>query len=291
MPARPTVRCLREDLGLPVPPARIPLDEIDHPLLRKAQEQFAAGDTPHERIRAIDDVVLFKVKTGRWRGAVYSGDPEAEVKEWLVAGGTRAAHLLPGPDDHDRYLIEAATRLARRLNTAVRELVRGSLRDGHEHAADFAGFRLGIIVRRRRPRNLRGDPDHRLGAREPDNHHPEPRTRMHSRRVVPRIRTPGTRTAPSRTGMVQHHGSEGSGTATRRTALTSDTNTAADDPERIAIREALAFGKAPYDIERIEEGGTEPTVLLLLLAAALNATVHLTTGNDLGSVTFQILAT
>jgi hypothetical protein len=29
----------------------------------------------------------------------------------------------------------------------VRELVRGSLRDGHEHAADFAGFRLGIIVR------------------------------------------------------------------------------------------------------------------------------------------------
>lgn len=27
------------------------------------------------------------------------------------------------------------------------ELVRGSLRDGHEHAADFAGFRLGIIVR------------------------------------------------------------------------------------------------------------------------------------------------
>jgi hypothetical protein len=105
MTARPTLRCLREDLGLPVPSAQVPLDEIDHPLLRKAQEQFAAGDTPHERIRAIDDVVLFKVKTG------------------------------------------AGTRLARRLNTAVRELVRGSLRDGHEHAVDFAGFRLGIIVR------------------------------------------------------------------------------------------------------------------------------------------------
>lgn len=183
MPVRPTVRCLREDLGLPVPPARIPLDEIDHPLLRKATEQFAAEDTPHERIRAIDDVVLFKVKTGRWRGAVYSGDSGADVKDWLVAAGTReegssddfyatlydeartarqrynaehdkplttdthTAHLLPSPDDHDRYLIEAATRLARRLNTEVRELVRGSLRDSHEHAADFAGFRLGIIVR------------------------------------------------------------------------------------------------------------------------------------------------
>ena len=81
---------------------------------------------------------------------------------------------------------------------------------------------------------------------------------------------------------------------------------AADDPERIAIREALAFGKALYDIrtalgltvaelamraamtdddiERIEEGGTEPTIpLLRRLAAALNADVRLTGGHDLGS--------
>lgn len=91
------------------------------------------------------------------------------------------------------------------------------------------------------------------------------------------------------------------------------TEETADDPERIAICEALAFGKAVYDIrtelglsvaelaaraamteddmERIEEGGTEPTVpLLRQLAAALNASVHLTPGHDLGSVTFQILA-
>jgi transcriptional regulator with XRE-family HTH domain len=84
----------------------------------------------------------------------------------------------------------------------------------------------------------------------------------------------------------------------------------ADDPERIAIREALAFGKALYDIrttlgipvpdlaaragmtadeiECIEEGGTEPTVALLRrLAAALNADVHLTPGHDLGSVWFE----
>jgi transcriptional regulator with XRE-family HTH domain len=76
---------------------------------------------------------------------------------------------------------------------------------------------------------------------------------------------------------------------------------AADDPERSAIRESLAFGKALYDIrtalgltvaelavraamtdddiERIEEGGTEPTIpLLRRLAAALNADVRLTGG-------------
>jgi transcriptional regulator with XRE-family HTH domain len=84
----------------------------------------------------------------------------------------------------------------------------------------------------------------------------------------------------------------------------------ADDPERIAIREALAFGKALYDIrtalglsvaelaaraqmtdddiECIEEGGTEPMVALLRrMAAALNADVHLTPGHDLGSVWFE----
>jgi transcriptional regulator with XRE-family HTH domain len=75
----------------------------------------------------------------------------------------------------------------------------------------------------------------------------------------------------------------------------------AEDPERIAIREALAFGKAVYDqrralglsvadlagragmsvdeVECIEEGGTEPTIALLRrLAAALDADVHLTAG-------------
>jgi transcriptional regulator with XRE-family HTH domain len=68
----------------------------------------------------------------------------------------------------------------------------------------------------------------------------------------------------------------------------------ADDPERLAIREALAFGEALYDIrttlglsvaemamraslteddiECIEEGGTEPTIpLLRRLAGALDA--------------------
>lgn len=83
-----------------------------------------------------------------------------------------------------------------------------------------------------------------------------------------------------------------------------------DDPERVAIREALALGKALYDrrtalgltidelaeragmtsddIECVEEGGTPPTVgLLRVLGAALNADVRLTSGDDLDSVTFE----
>lgn len=180
---RPTLRVLRDDLRLPLPSARTPLDAISHPLLDKAAEQFADPGTAHERIRAIDDVVLFKVKVQRWRGAVWTDGPDAEVPTWLVAAGVRedgsgddfytalessgkaararynsehnqplttstySGHLLPNDDDHDRYRLEAATRFVLRLNTTIRDLTRGSLRDGHEHAADFPGFRLGIQIR------------------------------------------------------------------------------------------------------------------------------------------------
>jgi transcriptional regulator with XRE-family HTH domain len=96
------------------------------------------------------------------------------------------------------------------------------------------------------------------------------------------------------------------GSHTRWSRLESE----AEDPERIAIREALAFGKAVYDrrsalglavaelamrtgmsvdeIECIEEGGTEPTVALLrLLAEALEADVRLTSGHDFCSIGFE----
>lgn len=89
MTVRPTLRCLRDDLNLPLPTVRVPLDEIDHPILRKAAEQFAAHDTPHERIASVDDVVLFEVKTCRWRGAVLCDEPGDDALDWLVAAGIR----------------------------------------------------------------------------------------------------------------------------------------------------------------------------------------------------------
>jgi hypothetical protein len=37
-PARPTLRCLREDLELPLPPVTVPLDETEHPIPAKVAE-------------------------------------------------------------------------------------------------------------------------------------------------------------------------------------------------------------------------------------------------------------
>lgn len=82
---RPTLRCLREDLGLPLPAVTIPLDETDHPIVAKTAELFTDTEAKHERIRAIDDQVMFKVKVQRWRGAVWI---DADLP-WLVAAGRR----------------------------------------------------------------------------------------------------------------------------------------------------------------------------------------------------------
>jgi hypothetical protein len=84
--ARPTLRCLREDLGQAIPRADTPLDEVSHPLLEKASERFADDSTPQERIASVDDHVLFKVKVQRWRGAVWVAE---DAIPWLVASGQR----------------------------------------------------------------------------------------------------------------------------------------------------------------------------------------------------------
>jgi hypothetical protein len=181
--ARPTLRCLHDDLKVARPSADVPLDEINHPLLAKTHEQFADPATPHERIAAIDDEVFFKVKVQRWRGAVWTDHPSADVRVWLVAAGwredgattdfyaalaasARAArsrrnagnaqsltsdtytwHLLPDDTDRARYRAESAARFERTLAAAVRDLCRASLLDGREHTATVGGAVLGIQVR------------------------------------------------------------------------------------------------------------------------------------------------
>jgi hypothetical protein len=62
-----------------------------------------------------------------------------------LGSDTCSEHLLPGAADYDRYRLRS--RHPVRGASLIRDLVRGSLRDGHEHAADLAGFRLGVIVR------------------------------------------------------------------------------------------------------------------------------------------------
>jgi hypothetical protein len=123
------------------------LDEIVHPLLAKTAERFADDQTPQERISAIDDEVLFKVKVQRWRGAVWidedlarliaagkreEGSPEDFYAALAARGNaararynaehspplssaTYSGYLLPGHEDDLRWRAEAAARAERSL--------------------------------------------------------------------------------------------------------------------------------------------------------------------------------
>ena len=162
---------MREDLRVPLPTIDVLLNEIDHPVVRKANEQFAQPTGPRERIRGLDDIVAFKVKIQRWRGAVLDdGEPS-----WLLAAGIRedgsrddfyealtssaksararlnadgvpsggketySGPWLPTADDRDRYAAEGARRLLAELESIIRDLVCKSLLDGQEHEGQIVG--------------------------------------------------------------------------------------------------------------------------------------------------------
>jgi hypothetical protein len=174
------MRCLIHELGLKVPPADVALDEIDHPLLHKASDQFTDPAGLRERILSVDDTVMFKIKVQRWRGAVWT---DQDDQNWLVAAGrresgskddfyqalasaartakarynsehtpplqtdTHTVAWLPNADDRDRYILEAGLRFRRELKATVLALTRNSLLDGYEHTAEIGGATLGIQIR------------------------------------------------------------------------------------------------------------------------------------------------
>jgi hypothetical protein len=94
---RPTIRCLREDLGhAKLPPASLPLDRLDLPVLRKAQEVCRTDPPTTGRITSIDDQVLWKVKIERWRGAVWCRPVSSPGRTCLVEpSGSRQAQRSP----------------------------------------------------------------------------------------------------------------------------------------------------------------------------------------------------
>lgn len=144
---RPTLRCLREDLGYKkLPPATQYLDELSDVIVSKASQVTRAVPDVGERVVELDDRMFWKVKIDRWRGALLVDGDES----WLVAAGYRREGdaddfyrelgnsarrwrseynrlnspplctetytdpLLPGKDDRDRLILEDAVRIADR---------------------------------------------------------------------------------------------------------------------------------------------------------------------------------
>lgn len=176
---RPTLRCVLEDLQLPLPTADELLENLQHELISKAQmlpEFDAAGSA--ERIASVQDHIWLKVKTGSWRGAVLppARDDTAAPLWWLGAAGHRQADsdqrdfyarfaadcerrgsalgrrcdsdaYLPTTKDAQRLDVERALAGIRASRSMVRSLARESLQSGHARTATLNGWDITVLIR------------------------------------------------------------------------------------------------------------------------------------------------
>lgn len=171
-PARPTLRLLRELSGagewsLPyertaaaaaTPQSQLPpLHDLQHPVIQHAASIYPGSgevDAQRESISSISSHVMWKLRHGRWRAAVYE---DHSGQAWLVAVGIRAegdakdfytefpdlfarrpADYLPTEDDRRRLRLEAAEEHLSRWETVVHERTRGALHIAAETGAhDF----------------------------------------------------------------------------------------------------------------------------------------------------------
>jgi hypothetical protein len=94
---RPTIRCLRDDLGVELPTVDVDLGSIEHPLMGEARRVAPTAPRGQKRILAIDHPLVYRLRHGRWRGATWLEEEAARF--WLLAGaqrGWRARRRLPG---------------------------------------------------------------------------------------------------------------------------------------------------------------------------------------------------
>ena len=123
---RPTIRCLRDDLGIGLPTVDVALGSIEHPLMDEARRVAPAAPRSQKRILAIDRPLVYRLRHSRWRGATWLDD--AAARFWLLAGAQReagshadayevfvalheAGHLLPTDDDRLRDVFERDARV------------------------------------------------------------------------------------------------------------------------------------------------------------------------------------
>jgi hypothetical protein len=123
---RPTIRCLRDDLGVELPTLDVDLGSIEHPIMDEARRLAPAAPAGQKRILAIDHPLVYRLRHGRWRAATWLEEDAARF--WLLAAAQReagsrddayevfvalhaAGALLPGDDDRLRDALERNARV------------------------------------------------------------------------------------------------------------------------------------------------------------------------------------
>lgn len=154
--ARPTIRCLVDDLGTELPGLDIDLGDLDQPLLEEARRLAPTSPQGQKRILAIDHPLVYRIRVSNYRGVTWI-DQEHDIV-WLCAARRREegseedayryfqhlnelGNLLPTDDDYLRDRAEAAIRLQRGLTAELLGLVDLALATaGNEYRQDLGGW-------------------------------------------------------------------------------------------------------------------------------------------------------
>jgi hypothetical protein len=154
---RVTIRCVRDDLGLPLPPVEVSIASLEHPLIAEVRRLAPSAPRGQKRILAVGPALVYRVRHGRWRGATWI--EREDRRFWLCAGARReegsnedayevfaalhrAGRLLP--DDDDR-LRDALERNARIIDDAAHVIV-PALADAFDHRDRDLAVQLGGLV-------------------------------------------------------------------------------------------------------------------------------------------------
>lgn len=160
---RVTLRCVREDLGLDLPPVEVDLGGVDHPLVAEARRLAPTAPRGQKRILSIEHPLVYRLRHGRWRGATWLETDAGRF--WLCAGALRdegsgddayevfaglhaAGRLLPDADDELRDALERNARIIDDATAAIREALDDALaargRDVAVRFGDLIDARLHV---------------------------------------------------------------------------------------------------------------------------------------------------
>ena len=155
--ARPTIRCLTQDLGLPLPwVGDADLGEVDDPWLAELRRIAPTSPRGQKRILSIAQPLVYRLRVSSQRGATWVDEEHNIV--WLCAVHRREddsdddafayftrlqadGELLPSADDRLRDRAEAVIRLQRGLTFELLQLVDDALlQKGKELSADLGDY-------------------------------------------------------------------------------------------------------------------------------------------------------
>jgi hypothetical protein len=154
--ARPTLRCLTDDLELSIPALDIDLGHLDHPWLDELRRIAPTSPLGQKRILSIDRPLVYRLRDSSSRAATWVDERHDVV--WLCAVHRReegsyqdayawfamlhrAGELLPSDDDRLRDRAEAVIRLQRGLTSELLRFVDDvTMRTGAELRTDLGHY-------------------------------------------------------------------------------------------------------------------------------------------------------